>query len=102
MYDEVVRRFGDRGETALLEWVAKAFNEKAFVRLIMAKESWQSPENENEAKSLLSQALADAEMGLEITSEDSMLLGNKGYALFLLQGEEKAEPNSTPGVGTGR
>ncbi|MBL4691012.1 MAG: hypothetical protein JKY68_06055, partial [Rhodospirillales bacterium] len=91
-YDEVVRRFGDSGETALLEQVAKAFNGKAFRRLIMAKASLQSPDNENEAKPLLSQALADAEMGLEITSEDSMLLGNKGYALFLLQGEEKAEP----------
>jgi tetratricopeptide (TPR) repeat protein len=92
VYDEVVRRFGDAEETPLLERVAGAFDNKASTILIMAKQVWQSPENENEAKKLLSRALADANALLEIESNDPIVLGNKGYTLFLLGREAEAEP----------
>ena len=92
VYDEVVKRFGDSKETALLEKVAGALNGKAFRLLIMAKAAWQSPENENEARDLLSQALIGANASLKIKPDEPIVLGNKGYTLFLLGREEEAEP----------
>ena len=92
VYDEVVRRFGNSKETALLEQVAKALNGKAFRSLIMAKEAWQSTKNEKQAREFLSQALIGANASLEIRPDDPITLGNKGYALFLLEREAEAKP----------
>ncbi len=41
---------------------------------------------------MLSQALADAEAALKIAPDDTIYLGNKGYALFLLGRKDEAEP----------
>ena len=91
-YDEVARRFGDADETALLEQVAMALNFRCFARVCLAKKARNSGENEREVKALLSQAVNDAEAALEITPDNPIALGNKGYALFLLSREEDAEP----------
>ena len=92
VYDEVVRRFGESKETSLLERVARALNNKGFVRLSSAKETWQSPERDNEAREFLSQALADFENSLKVDPDIPIMLGNKGYTLFLLGREDEAEP----------
>jgi len=91
-YDEVVRRFGDAEEPALREQVALALNGRAFYRLCLAKRSWQGPDGEEEARALLSQALNDADAALNISPDDAIMLGNKGYTLYLLGRTEEAEP----------
>jgi tetratricopeptide (TPR) repeat protein len=91
-YDDVVSRFGDADEPKLREPVAKALNGKSYARLLLAKQAWQSPGKEDEARALLSTALADAEASLEIAPDNPIMLGNKGYALFLLGREDDAKP----------
>ncbi|MCH8213058.1 MAG: tetratricopeptide repeat protein [Proteobacteria bacterium] len=90
--DEVVRRFGDAEEPALREQVAMALNGRAFSRLCLAKRSWRGPDGEEEARALLSQALTDADAALNISPDDAIRLGNKGYTLYLLGRTEEAEP----------
>ncbi len=90
--DDVLRRFGDADEPKLREQVATALNGKSYVRLLLAKQAWQSPGKEDGARALLSTALADAEAALEIAPDNPIVLGNKGYVLFLLGREDDAEP----------
>ncbi len=60
--------------------------------MCLAKKEWQTPKKENEAREILSQALADVDASLEVDPDKSIPLGNKGYALFLLGRPEEAEP----------
>ena len=90
--DEVVRRFGDAEEPALREQVAGALTGRAFSRLCLAKRSWRGPDREEEARGLLAQALTDADAALNISPDDPIMLGNKGYTLYLLGRTEEAEP----------
>ena len=41
---------------------------------------------------LLSQALTDADAALNISPDNAIMLGNKGYTLYLLGRTEEAEP----------
>ena len=90
--DELVQRFGDSDEPALREQVAMALNGRAFSRLRLAKRSWRGPDREEEARALLSQALTDAEAAVDIRPDNAIMLGNKGYTLYLLGRTEEAEP----------
>ena len=86
--DEVLRRFGESqvaGLPALQELVAEALNSKGFVILLNAK---KAPNNFEQRQSQLQTALTHFEKALthiEVKTESrAIILGNQGYALFLL------------------
>ena len=86
-YDELLSRFRDAPEPALREPVAGALNSKGFAQLIKAKNGW----NEQEARTaLLHQSLDCFNRALADTSDKSIVLGNRGYAMFLLGQREEA------------
>ncbi|MCX7093292.1 MAG: tetratricopeptide repeat protein [Methylobacter sp.] len=82
-YDELLRRFGESQVVALQERVAKALNSKGFIILLNAK---KAPNNFEQRQSLLQTALAHFERALFLCAleDHAMILGNQGYALFLL------------------
>ena len=83
---------GGAGGGALRERVGRALNGRAYARLRLAKRSWRGPDREGEARALLSQALNDADAALNISPDNAIMLGNKGYTLYLLGRTEEAEP----------
>lgn len=91
-FEEVEKWFGDSKKTAFLELASLALNNKGFVRLRLAKKEWKTPEKENEAREILTRALADFEASLEKKPDEPVIFGNKGYVLFLLGRVEEAEP----------
>jgi len=91
-HNEVVTRFGDADEPDLRERVAHAYSGLADTRRNMAKKARLSPDMEGKAQALLEQSLKDADRALKIDPDFNHALSNKGYALFLLDRTEEAEP----------
>ncbi|HTN91700.1 MAG TPA: tetratricopeptide repeat protein [Sorangium sp.] len=85
---EIARRFGEAKETKLNTLVARALNFIGFTRLTQAKQHWN---NDNQmARSLLQDAESTISSALARTPEAPVVLGNAGYAAFLLGREEDA------------
>jgi len=78
-----LRRFSTSSESILQEQVSSALNGKGFALLLNAKKVLDNPEMQH---SLLQAALAQFEQAsVHVAQEDrAVLLGNQGYALFLL------------------
>lgn len=91
IYDEVERRYLDSGDEELLDKVACAQCNRSFARIKLAKESLQGDTDGADAQALLTTALADATNSLIQRPKNYFSLGNKGYALYLLGDEPKAE-----------
>ena len=91
-YDEVLRRFGESQVAALQEQLAKALNGKGFAILLNVK---KAPDNFEQRQSVLQTALTHFEQALvhiEVKTENrAMILGNQGYALFLLGRKVESE-----------
>jgi hypothetical protein len=87
-YDEVVRRFGEATEPGIREQVGNALNGIAFNLLCEAKATWKR-EGRERASEELRQAAQRAERALLYLPSSPVVLGNKGYALFLA-GETEA------------
>ena len=87
-YAEVVRRFGEATEPDLREQVGNALNGIAFNLLLEAKATWNR-EGRERAREGLRQAAEQAERALQYVPSNPIMLGNKGYALFLA-GETEA------------
>jgi tetratricopeptide (TPR) repeat protein len=83
VFDELLRRFGESQALILQEQVANALNGKGFLMLLNAKKIYNSP---MQRQSLLQAALNHFEQALVHTAAEAraMVLGNQGYALFLL------------------
>ncbi len=84
-YDELLRRFGESQVVILQELVTAALNSKGFAILLKAK---KAPGNFDQRQSQLQTALTHFEQALahiEVNTESrAIILGNQGYALFLL------------------
>jgi len=91
VYDTVIERYKNSADTALRQRVALALGNRGFARLTMAKKVWQDPEEEGEARTLLSMALTDIDQSLSELPEHPTQLGNRGYALYLMGNETDAE-----------
>jgi tetratricopeptide (TPR) repeat protein len=87
-YDELVRRFGDATEPGVREQVGNALNAVAFKLLCEAKSIWKE-KGRDEALKTLTRAKEHVERALLYRPSQPVLLGNKGYILFLM-GETEA------------
>ena len=87
-YGQLVQRFGDAAEIYIQEHVAAAFNGWAFGLLCQAKASWGAPNGE--ANVTLKEAEKKIERALDLKPKDPVMLGNKGYILFLQGRQDEA------------
>ena len=80
-YAQFVQRFGHAAEADIREYVATVLNNWAFVLVRRAKAQWDTPGGETVAT--LNEAGNKIERALNVTPRDPIMLGNKGYILFL-------------------
>ena len=90
-FNEVEKLYGEFNDPALREQIAKARGSRGFARLVLAKEAERKLENAGSIGSLLAVALEDTEASLLDLPDSHIILGNKGYALFLLGQVDKVE-----------
>ncbi len=90
VYDELLRRFSASPESVLQKQVSYALNGKGFALLLKTK---KAPDNPVMRHSLLQTALTQFELALVHVAQEgrAMVLGNQGYALFLLGRLEESE-----------
>jgi tetratricopeptide (TPR) repeat protein len=82
-YDELVLRFRDANEPGVREQVGNALNAIAFKLLCDAKSIWKE-KGRDEALKTLVRAKEHIERALVYRPSQPVLLGNKGYILFLM------------------
>lgn len=82
VYEEIVERFGEATEPGIREQVGQVLNQFAFDLLCEAKATWNR-EGQERAIDGLRQSVEQAERALQYLPLNPIVLGNKGYALFL-------------------
>ena len=90
-YDELIQRFGESQALAIQDTVASALNDKGFAILLNAK---RCRDDLLQRQELLLAALLNFEQALTRAAAEirAMILGNQGYALFLLGRVDESEP----------
>jgi tetratricopeptide (TPR) repeat protein len=90
VYDEIDLRYGKDDSPALCIHIARMLNGRAFARILQAKQGWQ---DKTERLELLALAIGDLERVQEryVEAEMAVVLGNLGYALFLIEEADQAE-----------
>ena len=93
LYNEIDQRFGEDTAPGVREQVASALNAKSFNQIIQAKKHWADKPHRSyllaSAETALLRALSICAQG-----DRAMVLGNIGYAKFLLGKEEEAEAST--------
>jgi tetratricopeptide (TPR) repeat protein len=85
IYDELITHFGSVSEAGICEQVAKAHNSKGNSLRNLAKQKFlAAPEKGEEFMDNLRASLPELEKALPILPNNPSVIGNRGYALFLL------------------
>ena len=90
VYDEFLNVFSQSKEPKMLNYVSSVLNARGFCFLITSKRCF---ENTTHRKERLQAALADFEIATQIgiAEHKTMILGNQGYTLYLLNRKHEAQ-----------